>query len=140
MANEQTEQQKAANEAKAQENKQRETKLRERQKVVEPPIPAQTEKRLPADEARTYLEAAGWLYEGCDDDGRGKYQDPSGMGSKLGVPTVTKELPALDFKMTGQLMPLKQTVVPPSSWSYPTQEAVSIQRARDKAEAKKAVA
>jgi len=92
---------------------------------------------LPADEARKYLNEAGWTEQGRDELGNSFWSDPAGEGPKTGTAKKTTQLPQKDG---ADPLEITQVVCNPVSWTHPMHEAVSIQRARDQAAAKSTAA
>lgn len=103
-------------------------------KVAPQPRP-ETLGRMEATEAREYLESAGWKHAGTNDKGETLWSDPAGMGPRTGVKVPGATLPNKDG---GEATVIMQTRCAPSSWDYSMQEAVNMQRIRDRAAEAKA--
>jgi len=79
-------------------------------------------------EACEYLSKCGWSRGMADEQGRVTWEDPSAVRVKAEMqPTCT--LPTAG----GGKEIIRQCVLPPAVWYYTTQEAVTIQRARERA-------
>jgi hypothetical protein len=82
-------------------------------------------------EAEAYLAAHGWRKDGVNKKGQPTFADP-GYGAEA-LPDREVQVPN---PQGGPNLTIKQKVCPPIPWSYPVEEAVEIQRARDAAKKK----
>lgn len=101
------------------------------EQVIAPPQKQEVQELPPTPErVSSFLQAAGWTEVGRNERGDILWADPAGEGPKGGTMEPTAKIPSRDG-MDETI--LQQLVVGPCPWSYPTWEAVGIQRARDRA-------
>ncbi len=77
-----------------------------------------------------YLEAAGWTQVSANGRGDTFWADPAGEGDRASKPEVASHLPGKDGS---DPVPVTQHVCPPVPWTYGLHDAVTVQRARDRA-------
>lgn len=102
-------------------------KQRDQQMTV-PAVATPRQETPPREEARKYLEEAGWNSSSENERGEVLWEDPAASGSRVGVATKAVSLPGRDG--TDPVV-VTQVRVPPVNWQHSTMDAVSIQRARD---------
>lgn len=103
-------------------------KNRELQMVVPAPAAQPRQETPPRDEAKKYLEEAGWTMSGENERGETFWMDPAASGKPAGVSTKAVSLPGRDGS---DPIVVTQVRVPPAAWNHPMVDAVNIQRMRD---------
>jgi hypothetical protein len=99
-----------------------------------PPQPGQTRVTW-LDQAEAYLESKGWGRCGLNGRGQTLWDDPLGGKGKEKMGE-ERRLPMRTDRPDAQVTIVKQLEIPLRQWSYPTEEALGVQRNRDRAAAK----
>jgi hypothetical protein len=80
-------------------------------------------------QAEEYLSRTGWQKLGVNERGLAVWQDPQGAQDPRGQKQPTVKLPIVG----GGEEQIYQCVLPPATWTYTTDDAMQVQRGRDRA-------